>query len=100
MTEAGLRKAFRTLIVRLMAEGKVEPGLTLHGRRRTLGDALMELGGDPDIVRAVLGQKSISASLHYSAGASRKRAASAAITLLANARSTKLQTSPDKSAKP
>jgi hypothetical protein len=73
-----------------MAEGKVEPGLTLHGRRHALGDALMELGGDPDMVRAVLGQKWISASLHYSAGASRERAARVAITSLANARRTQM----------
>lgn len=100
MTEAGLRKAFRALILRLMRGGKVAPGLTLHGRRHTLGDQLMELGGDPDMVRAVLGQRSMSAPMHYAAGASRKRAAVAAVTLLANARRTKLQNSSDKNAKP
>ena len=100
MTEAGLRKAFRTLILRLLRDGKVSPGLTLHGRRHTLGDKLMEAGGDPDMVRAVLGQRSMSAAHHYSAGASRKRAASAAVTLLANARRTVLQNATGKPAKP
>lgn len=100
MTAAGLRKAFRTLILRLLRDEKVSTGLTLHGRRHTLGDTLMELGGDPDQIRAVLGQRSMSASMHYSAGASRKRAATAAIELLANARRTKLQNSAGRSAKP
>lgn len=89
MTEAGLRKAFRTLILRLLKQGKVAPGLTLHGRRHTLGDALMSLGAELSHVQAVLGQKSIAASQHYSAGASRRAHASAAIELLANARRTK-----------
>jgi integrase len=100
MTEWGLRRAFRTLTQRLMREGKVSPGLTLHGRRHTLGDKLMELGGDLEMVRAVLGQRSMSASMHYSAGASRKRAATAAVHLLANARRTVLQNSTDEPAKP
>jgi hypothetical protein len=55
MTEAGLRKAFRMLVLRLMREGKVLPGLTLHGRRHAPGDKLIELAGDLDMVRAVLG---------------------------------------------
>jgi integrase len=100
MTEAGLRKAFRTLILRLLASGAVSPGLTLHGRRHTLGDMLLELGGDVEMVRAILGQKSLSAAQHYSVGASRKRAARAAVTLLANARRTVLQNRTGGPAKP
>lgn len=89
MTEAGLRKAFRTLILRLLKDKRIGEGLTLHGRRHTLGDAIMELGGDLEMVKAALGQKSISAAQHYSQGASRRRAATAAIELLANARGTR-----------
>lgn len=92
-TEAGLRKAFRTLILRLMKEEKVGEGLTLHGRRHTLGDALMGLGAELAHVQAILGQKSIAAAQHYSAGASRRRAATAGIALLANARRTKMENS-------
>lgn len=91
MTEAGLRKAFRTLILRLLRDGQVAPGLTLHGQRHRIGDALMEAGGSLEMVQAVLGQRSIAAPQHYSRGASRRRAASAAIELLANARGTILQ---------
>lgn len=86
LTEAGLRKAFRTVILRLERERKVAPGLTLHGRRHTLGDMLADLGADPRMIQAVLGHRSMPASLHYSAGADRKRAATAAIHLLENRR--------------
>lgn len=82
MTEAGLRKAFRTLILRLQKAGKVAPGLTLHGRRHSLGDALANVGAEPRMIQAVLGHRSMSASLHYSQGADRKRAAAAAVHLL------------------
>lgn len=92
-TKAGIDKAFRTVILRLLREEKIGPGLTLHGRRHTLGDALMSLGAELSHVQAILGQKSISAAQHYSRGAGRKRAATAAIELLANARRTKLQNS-------
>jgi integrase len=82
LTEAGLRKAFHTLVLRLERDRRVAPGLTLHGRRHTLGDELANLGADPRIIQAVLGHRSMAASLHYSAGADRRRAASAAIELL------------------
>jgi integrase len=83
LSEAGLRKGFRMLILRLMREGKVAPGLTLHGCRHTLGDELANLGAEPRMIQAVLGHRSMAASLHYSAGADRRRKASAAIELLA-----------------
>jgi integrase len=82
MTEAGLRKAFRMLVLRLLREGKVLPGLTLHGGRHTLGDELADLGADPRMIQAVLGHRSMSASLIYTQGADRKRAAAAAVHLL------------------
>jgi integrase len=82
MTEAGLRKAFRLLILRLLNEGKVLPGLTLHGCRHTLGDELANLGADPRMIQAMLGHRSMSASLHYSQGADRKGRATAAVHLL------------------
>ena len=100
MTEAGLRKAFRTLILRLLKAESVQPGLTLHGRRHTLGDALMELGADLGHVQAILGQKSLAAAQHYSAGAGRRRQAAAAIELLANARRTKSENSAGRTGKP
>lgn len=82
LTEAGLRKAFRTLILRLQRAGKVAPGLTLHGRRHTLGDNLADLGADPRMISAVLGHRHVASSATYTAGADRKRAAAAAVHLL------------------
>jgi len=46
-TEAGLRKAFRTLILRLARDRKIAPGLTLHGRRHTLGEPRCRPPNDP-----------------------------------------------------
>lgn len=82
MTNAGLSKAFRLLILRLLKEGKVAPGLTLHGARHTLGDDLANAGAEPQMIQAVLGHRSMSASLHYSRGADRKRLGAAGIHLL------------------
>lgn len=89
MTEAGLRKAFRTLILRLLKTGRIAPGLTLHGCRHTLGDELANVGAEARMIQAVLGHRSMSASLHYSQGADRKRAAAAAVHLLETRRKTK-----------
>ncbi len=89
MTEAGLRKAFRLLILRLLKEGKVAPGLTLHGCRHRLGDELANLGAEPRIIQAILGHRSLSASIHYSQGADRKGRATAGVHLLENRRKAK-----------
>jgi integrase len=86
LTEAGYRKAFRTLILRLLKEEKVAPGLTIHGLRHTNGDMLADLGADPRMIQALLGQRSMAAALHYSQGADRRRAASAAVHLLERGR--------------
>lgn len=82
LTEAGLRKAFRTLILRLQKAKKVAPGLTLHGRRHTLGDMLADLGADPRMIAAVLGHRHVASAAPYTAGADRKKAAAAAVHLL------------------
>lgn len=82
LTEAGLRKAFRNLILRLLKEQRVATGLTLHGRRHTLGNALADLAADPRMIQAVLGHRSMAASLFYSDQGDRRRAATAAIDLL------------------
>jgi integrase len=82
LTEAGYRKAFRTLILRLLKEEKVAPGLTIYGLQHTNGDMLADLGADPRMIQALLGQRSMAAALRYSQGADRRRAASAAMHLL------------------
>jgi integrase len=83
LTTAGLAKAFRTLIKSLETEGLVQPGLTFHGMRHTKGKNLADLGADPRMIQALLGHRSMAASLHYSNEASRRRAATAAVELFA-----------------
>src|ERR1051325_11616335 len=45
-TESGLRTSFFRLIRTLVAEGAVQPGLSFHGLRHTLGTTLAEAGCD------------------------------------------------------
>lgn len=86
LKKAGVEKAFRTLIARLERQGLVMPGLTFHGLRHTNGKNLADLGADPRMIQSLLGHRSMAASLHYSAQASRRRGASAAVELLAEHR--------------
>jgi integrase len=78
-TPKGLKTAFFDLIRRLVAKGKVEPGLSFHGLRHTLGTLLAEAGCDPPTIAAVLGQESTKMAEHYSRTANRKRLADDAI---------------------
>jgi integrase len=91
LKEAGLAKAFRTLILRLEREGGVGRGLTFHGLRHTAGKALADLGADPGMIQALLGQRSLSMALHYSQEADRRRAAAAAIHVLEQPRNGKME---------
>jgi integrase len=80
--KGGIAKAFRTLILRLEAEGKIAPGLTFHGLRHTAGKRLADLGADPRTIAAMLGHKSLKMAIHYSEEADRRRRASAAVAAL------------------
>jgi integrase len=82
LTQAGVAKAFRTLILNLEARSLVAPGLTQHGLRHTGGKNLADLGADPRAIQALLGHRSMPASLHYSKEADRRRGATTAVTLL------------------
>lgn len=82
LTEAGLEKSFRVLILTLEREGKIGKGLTFHGLRHTAGKALADLGAESRMIQALLGHRSMAASLHYSDRADRRRAATAAIHVL------------------
>ena len=50
-TESGFNSTFGKFIGRLEAEGLVEPGLTMHGLRHTLGTRLREVTADLDLIR-------------------------------------------------
>jgi integrase len=85
--KAWLEKWFHEHIVSLEARSLVAPGLTFHGMRHTHGKNLADLGADPRMIQSLLGHRSMAASLHYSAQASRRRGATAAVELLAKHRS-------------
>jgi integrase len=78
-TESGLRTSFFRLIRNLVKEGKVQPGLSFHGLRHTLGTTLAEAGCDAATIAAVLGQATTKMAEHYSKSANRRHLADAAI---------------------
>jgi integrase len=65
-TPAGFRASFFKLVKRLEASAKVDPGLTFHGLRHTLGKLIMESGGSKEDVGMVLGDRSIAMAHFYS----------------------------------
>jgi integrase len=89
LMDSGLAKGFRTLILRLEREGRIGDGLTFHGLRHTAGKTLADLGADPRVIQALLGQRSLSMAIHYSQEADRRRAAAAAIRFLEQPRNGK-----------
>jgi integrase len=68
-TESGFNSSWSKLRNRLLAEGKVAPGLTFHGLRHTLGTRLKEAGASDQQIADILGQKSLSMARLYSEGA-------------------------------
>jgi integrase len=77
--EESLRAQFFPFIRRLVAEGKVQPGLSFHGLRHTLGTLLAEAGCDASTIAAVLGQESTKMAELYSKTANRHHLAGAGI---------------------
>ena len=65
-TSSGFNSTFIKAIRRLEREGFVQPGLTFHGLRHTVGTLLIEAGFDIDTVRRWLGQKTLAMAIHYS----------------------------------
>lgn len=80
----GMRDLFYRTIRKLIADGKIQPGLSLHGLRHTLGTRLAEAGCDPGTIAAVLGHADIRSSEHYSRTANRARLAQDAIERMEN----------------
>lgn len=77
---------FRTMFFRLVAEletaGKVDPGLTFHGLRHTLGKKIIDKRGDTRDVQSMLGHASEQSARHYSDEADRARRTSATVRRL------------------
>ena len=65
-TTAGFRASFFKLIRKLQADGRVEPGLTFHGLRHTLGKLVMEAGGAKEDIGLILGDRSMAMATYYS----------------------------------
>ena len=61
---------FRTA---LECAGNVDEGLTIHGLRHTVGGMLADAGCDPDVIRRVLGQRTLHMAQLYSERAKRTR---------------------------
>lgn len=83
-TESGVRSSFFKLVRRMEQAGKVQPGLSLHGLRHTVGKTLAEAGASTKTIAAVLGHKSERMAEHYSREADRKRLAHSGIEILQN----------------
>lgn len=64
--EDGFSSSFRKLVKKLETAGKVEPGLTLHGLRHTVGKLIIEVGGSTKDVQTILGHQTAEMSEEYS----------------------------------
>lgn len=72
-TENGFRSSVFKFLGRLEGEGKVEPGLTIHGLRHTCGTLLRELGFDKDTIADMLGQEDAGMAEWYARDADLER---------------------------
>jgi integrase len=68
-TESGFNASWSKFKAALEQGGLVEPGLTPHGLRHTLGTRLREAGADDRTIADVLGQRSTAMARHYSENA-------------------------------
>lgn len=73
-TETGFNSVWDKFKDKLEAEGRVWPGLTIHGLRHTLGGHLADAGCDLDTIRRVLGQKTLTMAQLYSERAKKEAA--------------------------
>jgi integrase len=72
-TENGFRSSVFKFLRQLEAEGKVDPGLTIHGLRHTCGTLLRELGFDKDTIADMLGQQDAGMAEWYARDADLER---------------------------
>ncbi len=77
-----LSGAFFRVIRRLVADGTVEPGLTFHGLRHTVGVALADAGCDSRTIMAITGHRTEAMVKLYTEGADKRSRATAGIARL------------------
>ncbi|HXU21544.1 MAG TPA: tyrosine-type recombinase/integrase [Verrucomicrobiae bacterium] len=68
----GFQSMFFRLIRSLVARQLVQPGLSFHGLRHTVGTKLAEAGCDARTIAAMLGHSTTHMAEHYSRNADRK----------------------------
>lgn len=78
-TEDGLRSMIHRLASELAKEGKVKPGLNIHGLRHSLGSELYDLGVEKEARKRMLAHESDSASRIYEKGGDGGRQADKAV---------------------
>jgi integrase len=81
-TEDGFRSRFFKFLRVLVAKGQLQPGLTFHGLRHTVGKMLAEAGCDTRTIAAVLGHRTEAMARKYSEAENRKRRTTSAIKKL------------------
>jgi len=60
---------------RLVADGKIEPGLTFEGLRHTAAKRRADLDVDPRLIARALGHETLAAAIQYPEEAKPKRCA-------------------------
>lgn len=65
-SEEGFATLFFRLVKRLETEGKVAPGLSIHGLRHTYGKTLAETWADARTIARAIGDKTTAMGEHYS----------------------------------
>ncbi|QEX18541.1 integrase [Hypericibacter terrae] len=78
-TESGIRSSFAKLRAPLLAEGKVKPGLTIHGLRHSISRDVIDAGGSVEEAAAVNAQTTDEMGNHYSRERNRQRLAKKAV---------------------
>lgn len=72
-TISGFRASWRKYRLKLEADNRVNPGLTLYGLRHSVAVILRECGFDERTIADALGQKTIEMARHYARGADLSR---------------------------
>lgn len=90
-TASGFRASFFKLIGKLEQEGLVQPGLTFHGLRHTMGKLVIEAGGSKEDVGMILGDRSMAMAEFYSREHEKKVRVSATMLRLETAERGKIE---------
>lgn len=81
-TEDGMRTMMHRLATELADEGKVKPGLNIHGLRHSLGSELYDLGVEREARKRMMAHESDAASMIYERGGNRSKHADRATKAL------------------